>query len=90
MQELFSEGSLSVTYFILISAGFFNTLLIFFNQKAYREYKWAHHLGICLLILLWILTLISEPLATRMFAMLMLMSAIIIEAAIRRKRRKLP
>ena len=77
-------------YYIEISATFILTMLMFLDQKVYRNSKWVHHLSFCGLIAWWILALISQTLATKMYATLMLVTVIIVETAIRRKRRKLP
>lgn len=90
MQNVFSESGLSLTYFILISVGFLHTMLAFIDQKVYRKSKWIHHLGVCLLFVCWILALISQTLPTKMYATLTLVSVIVVETVIRRKRRKLP
>ncbi len=89
MQSLFSENGLSLTYFIEISATYILTLLLFFDQKVFRKSKWLHHSGVLLLIIWWILALISQTLATKMFATAMLVSFTIVEIAIRRKRKNL-
>lgn len=90
MQSLFSDGGFSLVYFIEISATYILTMIFFFDQKAYRKSKWVHHLGVCLLFVWWILALISQTLVTKMFATLMLVSLIVVEVTIRRKRRRLP
>ena len=90
MQEIFSDGTMSLAYYIEISAAFLITMFFFLDQKAYRKHKWVHHLGFCLLVAWWILALASQTLTTKMYATLMLVSTIIIEVIIRRKRKSLP
>lgn len=92
MQDIFSfsKSGLSLMYFIEVSAVFILTMLMFLDQKVYRKSKWIHHLFFCVLITLWLLALAFETLATKMFATAMLISVIVVEATIRRKRGKLP
>ncbi len=89
MDKIFSDSALSLKYFIEISAVYILTMISFLDQRVYRKSKWVHHFLFCVLIALWLLTLAFETLATKMYATLMVVTVIAVEAAIRRKRRQL-
>lgn len=87
MQNIFSESGLSVAFYIGISATFILTMISFLDQKAYTNYKWIHHMNASIFTFWCILALAFEPRPTKMYAILTLLSLIIVEVAIRRKRR---
>lgn len=90
MRNIFSESGLSLIYVLVISSLFGLTILTLSDQKIYKKNPRLHYVGLGLLIIWWILALISQTLTTKMYATLMLLSIIIVETAIRRKRKKLP
>jgi hypothetical protein len=89
MDKIFSDSGLSLKFFIEISATFILTMLMFLDQKVYRRSKWVHHLSFCGLVGWWVLALAFETLETKMYATLMLMTVVVVETVIRRKRKQL-
>jgi hypothetical protein len=90
VQNIFSDSGLSPVFFLEISALFVLTLAFCFDQTVYRKHPWFHHNFFGLLVVWWVIALISQTLATRVYATVMLLSVIVMEAGVRRKRSKLP
>lgn len=57
------------------------------DPKIYDRRRWIHHLFLGVLVLRWLVALAFDPLQTKMFAALMLVSVAVVETAIGWRRR---
>jgi uncharacterized membrane protein HdeD (DUF308 family) len=87
MESWFAEHGLPLMRFIEISTLFLMVMLSYLDRKAYDKHRWIHHLFLGVLIAYWGIALVFEPLQTKMFATLMLLSVIVVETVIKRPRR---
>lgn len=88
MEGVFSENGLAFWYFAEISTVFVLTLLVFFDRRIYLKRKWIHHLLFGSLVVWWILAVAFKSPVTRVFATLMVASAVFVESVITRQRRR--
>ena len=78
----------TLAYYIMISVGYIMTLIFFLDRNLYKKHRRMHHFWIGWLIFLVILALISQPLVLKIYAMLSVVAVIVVEAAIRKRRKK--
>jgi hypothetical protein len=78
----------SVAYYIMISVGYIMTLIWFADRNLYEKHRRMHHSWFGWLIFLVILALISQPLVTKIYAVLSVVAVIVVEAAIGKRRKK--
>jgi hypothetical protein len=87
MEKIFAPGGLSPLYFMEIAAIYVFTLILFFDQKVYSKHPWLHHGFLILFVLTWLFGLLTESMISSAYGTVMLMSVIIVETLVRRKRR---
>ena len=75
----------SIAYYIMISVGYIMTLIWVADRNLYKK---MHHFWFGWLIFLVILALISQPLVTKIYAVLSVVAVIVVEAAIGKRRKK--
>jgi hypothetical protein len=86
MSGVFSETGISVLDFIQISALFLLTMLLFFGIRN-KKHFWLHTLSLLILSLqCTLLILFKGGLTTKIFAALMLMTTLIVETVISRRK----
>lgn len=79
-----TDAGLALAYFVMISSGWFSTLVWFVDRKHRR----MHHYSFGCLIALSILSFISQPLVIKIYAVLSVVAVIVVEAVIRKRRKK--
>ena len=85
--QFFSEIGISALDVVEISASFVLTMLIFFGIKD-KKYRWLNYSSLGTFVLLCILfILFRNGLNVKLFAALMLMSTLIVEAVVTRRRK---
>jgi len=86
MYNGFSEIGINVWDFIQISAVFILTMLLFFGIRN-KKYFWLHTFSLLLLVLQCMLVILfRDGLSIKIFAGLMLMTTLIVEAVVNRQR----
>jgi low temperature requirement protein LtrA len=78
----------TLTYYIMISVGYIMTLIFFLDRNLYKKHRRMHHSWFGVLIVWCILALISQPLVIKIYALLSVVAVIVVEAAIRKRRKK--
>lgn len=78
----------SIAYYIMISVGYIMTLIWFVDRNLYKKHRRMHHVWFGLLVVWCILALISQPLVIKIYAVLSVVAVIVVEAAIRKRRKK--
>ena len=88
MLILFAQIGSPWIFFVLIGAFYVMAMAWFVDRKLYDGHKWRHHNFLILLIFFCIMALLFQPLVVKMYAVLMLISASVVEIIIRRKRKR--
>ena len=78
----------SVAYYIMISVGYIMTLIWFADQNLYKKHRRMHHFWFGWLIVWCILALISQPPVIKIYAVLSVVSVIVVEARITKRRKE--
>jgi len=78
----------SVAYYIMISVGYIMTLIFFLDRNLYNKHGRMHHFWFGWLIFLVILALISQPPVIKIYAVLSVVSVIVVEARITKRRKE--
>lgn len=87
MDSFFSRSGISAWDFVRLSVTFVTVLLIFLSLRD-RKYTWLNHLGLIGYTVQWFaIVAFPSPLATKLFATLLLVSLLVVEIAITRKRK---
>ena len=87
MDSFFSEIGISAVDFVQISATFILTMLIFFGVK-HKKYRWLNYFLLLTFALQSIFfILFHDGLNVKLFAALMLMSTLIVEVVVTRRRK---
>ncbi len=87
MNSLFSEIEIRALDFIGISAAFVLTMVVFFGIKK-RSYMWLIYFLTATFVMQCIFTIVfRDGLTLRLFATLMLISTVIVEVVVTRRRR---
>ncbi len=87
MNSLFSEIEIRALDFIGISAAFVLTMVVFFGIRK-RRYMWLIYFLTATFVLQCIFTIVfRDGLSLRLFATLMLISTVIVEVVVTRRRR---
>jgi hypothetical protein len=86
MADIFSEIGISALDFIGISASFILTMLFFFELRD-KKHFWLHTVMLVILMLQCaFLILFRDRLSTKLFAALMLMTVLIVETVIKKRK----
>jgi hypothetical protein len=87
MSSLFSQMGIPAVDFVEISAFFLLTMLIFFGLRD-KKHRWLRYYILIVFVLLCLpYILFGRGLILRIFAALMLLSTLVVEAAVVRRRR---
>jgi hypothetical protein len=85
MESIFSE--IAPLDFIVVSALFLLTMIIFLGVKD-RRYLWLNYLLLVIFLLQWVFIIVfREQLATKLFATLMLVTTVVVELVVKRRRK---
>jgi uncharacterized membrane protein YjdF len=85
MESIFSE--ITPLDFITVSSLFLLAMIIFLGVKN-RKYLWLNYVLLVVFVLQWALIVaFREQLATKLFATLMLLTTVVVELAIKRRRK---
>lgn len=87
MDNILSEIGISTLDFIQISAGFLLTMLVFFGVRR-RKHLWLSHFTLAIFVIQCLFIIrFRDGLPVKLFAALMLASALIVEAVVKRSRK---
>ncbi|HEX8070033.1 MAG TPA: hypothetical protein VF546_08795 [Pyrinomonadaceae bacterium] len=87
MHDMFSTVSGMAWEFVQVSAYFLLTMLLFFSVKQ-KRYLWLNYLMLVTFVLQWLfLIVVRDGLPLKLFATLMLMTVLIVETVVSRRRR---
>ena len=78
----------SIAYFIMISVACIMTLILFVDRNLYKKHRRLHHFWFGLLIIWCVLALISQQLVLNIYAVLSVVAVFVVEATIRKRRKK--
>lgn len=77
-----------IAHYIMISVGYIMTLIWFVDRNLYQKHRGYHTVWFTYLIVWCVLALISQPLLTKIYGVLSVVTVIVVEAAIKKRRKK--